>query len=316
MVFVNSIAQFTYTPAWTKHAGDFGLTYVDLIAPFFIFMLALNYKSSFRRRLETSDAKKVYMKFIQRYLIFLGLGLVLYIDLGPSRSIIFRWGTLQVLGMSGLILLPLILLPAVVRLVIGFGGLVVHQFLLETGLKQIIYDGFEGGIFGSLSWASMLIISSVLAEGLYKYLNESKDNGQKTMTRYFLFGGILLITMGIILNFFYLINFNFVISRQHVTSSYVLISVGISSLVFYSLYYIIEILGKRQDLFKKDNFISKLGRNSFFLFIIHILLVSLISPILPDDVNVVLVFTVGFINVFIIWVLGFAMYKLEVFITI
>ena len=238
MVFVNSIAQFTYTPAWTKHAGDFGLTYVDLIAPFFIFMMALNYKSSFRRRLETSDAKKVYMKFIQRYLIFLGLGLVLYIDLGPSRSIIFRWGTLQVLGMSGLILLPLILLPAVVRLVIGFGGLVVHQFLLETGLKQIIYDGFEGGIFGSLSWASMLIISSVLAEGLYKYLNESKDNGQKTMTRYFLFGGILLITMGIILNFFYLINFNFVISRQHVTPSYVLISVGISSLVFYSLYYI------------------------------------------------------------------------------
>ena len=136
------------------------------------------------------------------------------------------------------------------------------------------------------------------------------------MTRYFLFGGILLITMGIILNLFSLINFNFVISRQYVSPSYVLISVGIASLVFYSLYYIIEILGKRRDLFKKDNFISILGRNSFFLFIIHILLVSLISPILPDDVNVVLVFTVGFINVFIIWALGFAMYKLEVFITI
>jgi predicted acyltransferase len=158
MVFVNSISQFTNTPAWTKHAVDFGLTYVDLIAPFFIFMMALNYKSSFKRRLEQPDKSKVYIKFIQRYLIFLGLGLVLYINLDPAGNVIFQWGTLQVLGVSGLMLLPLIMLPAIVRLVIGFGGLVVHQLLLETGLKQIIFDGYEGGIWSSLSWASMLII--------------------------------------------------------------------------------------------------------------------------------------------------------------
>jgi len=151
MVFVNSISQFTNTPAWTKHAGYFGLTYVDLIAPFFIFMMALNYKSSFKRRLEQSDKSKVYIKFIQRYLIFLGLGLVLYINTDPAGNIIFRWGTLQVLGISGLILLPLIMLPAIVRLVIGFGCLVVQQLLLETGLKQIIYDGYEGGLLSSLS---------------------------------------------------------------------------------------------------------------------------------------------------------------------
>ena len=316
MVFVNSINQFTNTPAWTKHAVDFGLTYVDLIAPFFIFMMALNYKSSFQRRLKASDESKVYLKFFQRYLIFLGLGLVLYIDLDSAGNFIFRWGTLQVLGVSGLILLPLIVLPAIARLGIGFGGLILHQYLLETGLKQIIYDGIEGGIFGSLSWACMLIISSVLAEGLYKYLHESKSDGYKTMVLYFFFGGIILTTMGIVLNSFSLLNFNFVISRQYVSPSYILISAGISSLVFYSMYYLIEILGKKHDLFIKDNFVSKLGRNSFFLFIIHILLISMIIPVLPVDMHVILVFVIGFINVLIIWVLGFSMYKAEVFIVI
>ncbi len=42
MVFVNTLSEFNTTPAWSKHAIDFGLTYVDLVAPFFIFAIALN----------------------------------------------------------------------------------------------------------------------------------------------------------------------------------------------------------------------------------------------------------------------------------
>jgi len=316
MVFVNTVGQFTYTPSWTKHAVDFGLTYVDLVAPFFVFMMALNYKSSFLRRMEELPKLKAYLRIVGRYLIFLGLGLVLTINKDPAGNFYFRWGTLQVLGTAGLLLLPLILFPAIVRLVIGIVGLSVHQFLLETSANQLIYDGIEGGILGSLSWGSMLIISSVLAEGLYKYLNESKENGQKAMIMYFLLGGLMLTTIGIILNCFSVINFNFVISRQYVSASYVVISVGISSLFFYSLFYLIEIFGKTHDLFKKDNFISKLGRNSFFLFIVHIMLISLIVPMIPEDINVVLVFVLGFINVFLIWLLGFFMYRGEIFIVV
>ncbi len=316
MVFVNTVGQFTYTPSWTRHAVDFGLTYVDLVAPFFVFMMALNFKSSFLRRMKELPKLKAYLRIIGRYLIFLGLGLVLTINKDSEGNFFFRWGTLQVLGMAGLLLLPLIVLPAFARLVIGIVGLSVHQFLLETSFKQIIYDGVEGGFFGSLSWGSMMIISSVLAEGLYKYLNESKEDGQKAMFLYFLLGGILLTTIGIILNSFSLIHFNFVISRQYMTASYVVISIGISSFFFYGLFYLIEIFGKTHDLFKKDNFISKLGRNSFFLFIIHILLISLIVPIIQEDINVVLIFLLGFINVFLIWLLGFFMYNGEIFIVV
>jgi predicted acyltransferase len=316
MVFVNMVGQFTYTPSWSKHAVDFGLTYVDLIAPFFVFMMALNYKSSFLRRMKELPKLKAYMRIVGRYLIFLGLGFVLTINKDPAGNFYFRWGTLQVLGIVGLLLLPLIVLPAYVRLVIGIVGLSVHQFLLETSFKQIIYDGIEGGFFGSLSWGSMMIISSVLAEGLYRYMNESTENGKRSMLLYFLLGGLLLTTTGIILNCFSLINFNFVVSRQYMTASYVVICVGISSLFFYGLFYIIEIFGKTHDLFKKDNFISKLGRNSFFLFIVHILLISLVVPMIPEEINVVLVFLLGFINVFIIWLLGYFMYKGEIFIVV
>ena len=47
MIFVNTISPFDNTPAWSKHAIDFGLTYVDLVAPFFIFAIELNLKMSF-----------------------------------------------------------------------------------------------------------------------------------------------------------------------------------------------------------------------------------------------------------------------------
>jgi len=316
VVFVNTVGQFDSTPAWTRHAPDFGLTYVDLVAPFFVFMMALNYKSSFQRHLEATNRSKTYIKFLQRYLIFLGLGLFLCIDVDPAGNFYFRWGTLQVLGVSGLILLPLIIFPAIVRLFIGLGGLLLHQSLLETSLKQVIYDGIEGGVWASLSWGSMLILSSVLAEGLYKYLKKGNENTQKTMTLYFLLGGIVFVIMGIVTNSLFLINFNWVISRQYMTASYVLISTGISSLVFYFLYYCIEILGKDHRLFQKDNFISVLGRNSFFLFIIHIVLITLSIPLIPVNSHLIVVFMLGFINVLIIWLLGFYMYKGEVFIVV
>ena len=36
MVYVNTLRPYENVPAWSKHAVDFGLTFVDLIAPFFI----------------------------------------------------------------------------------------------------------------------------------------------------------------------------------------------------------------------------------------------------------------------------------------
>jgi predicted acyltransferase len=290
MVFVNSVQLFDNVPAWTKHAGDYGLTYVDLIAPFFVFMMALNYKTSFLRRVDQGGRLKTYIRFIQRYLIFIGIGLLLTINI-DSEGIVLRWGTLQVLGISGLILLPLIELNPIIRLTCAFTGMIIHQFLLETNIKEFIYMGIEGGFIGSLSWGSMMILSSVLAEGLIN----------RRINPYFLSGGTLCTILGISTNFIW------GISRAYISISYLLISVGIASLLYYGFYCIFEIWGKDKKFLQKDNFLSVMGKNAFILFIFHFVLVIIMYSILPSDSHFLIVFAFGFLNVFIIWITAFFM---------
>ena len=299
MVFVNSVQLFESVPAWTKHAGDYGLTYADLIAPFFVFMMALNFKTSFQRRLEQNGRLKAYIHFIRRYLILIGVGLLMSIneDMGV---IYFRWGTLQVLGISGLILLPLIELRPEIRMIFACVGLVLYQILIETDVSEIIYDGVEGGIIGSLSWGIIMILSSVIAEGLVK---------RKTNI-YFLLGGIICTILGISTHFIW------GISRAYVSSPYVLISVGIASLIFYGIYYIFEIWGKDNKFSQKDNFLSVMGKNAFMLFLLHWLLFIITYLILPSDTHFLIVFICAFINIFIIWIIAFIMNREKMFIII
>ena len=43
MVFVNSVNYFSTMPWWSCHAVNWGLTYVDLVEPCFIFAIGLTY---------------------------------------------------------------------------------------------------------------------------------------------------------------------------------------------------------------------------------------------------------------------------------
>ncbi len=299
MVFVNTVGFFDNTPAWSKHAIDYGLTYVDLIAPFFIFMMALNFKPSYQRRLKKKGRLKTYLYFFWKFLLYIGIGLVLSMNV-DSSGISFRWGVFQYLGTSGLILMFLIELKPQYRLIFALAIMIIHQYLLGTYLGDIIYDGIEGGIHGALSWISMMILSSILTEGLYN----------KKAKEFFLLGGIACIIIGSITNFIW------GISRQRISLPFIFLSVGVTSLVFYSLYYIFEIWGKKYSALQKENFISALGRNAFVLFIFHIFLISIVIPLIPLHIEVLFVFIIGFVNTLIIWLLGFFFYKNEVFIKI
>jgi predicted acyltransferase len=312
MVFVNTTRDFNNIPAWSKHAGDFGLTYVDLIAPFFIFMMALNFKSSFYRRLEKMGRNQAYLKFIYRYLILLGLGLVLNFGVTDSGELIIQWGTLQVLGASGLIALPFIQLKNKWKLIIAIILLIMHQLILETPFKVIIYDGVEGGFFGALSWGAMMILSIIISDGVRWF----KENKIKKSIAIFGCWGLVLIILGLILHFFTPINSNFIISRQYMTVSYSIISIGISSLVFFVFFYIFEIFGRDHPILQKENIISILGKNALILFIIHLVLMFISIEFFPSDLFIALAVLVGIINIVIIWIIGYGMNKAEVYIII
>ncbi len=305
MVFVNTLSPFDVIPSWTHHAGEYGLTYVDLIAPFFIFMLALNFTVSFKRHLERDGRRKAYIRHLRRYLFFIGIGLFMFIDVSES-GLILRWGTLQVLGMSGLLFLPFAEVKPLIKLIVGSFYIILHQLLLFTSLNIIIYDSIEGGILGCLSWGSMMIFSNVIAEGLKKDVK----------WRYFLLGGLFFLIIGIITSFFW------GISRGYMTLPYVFISVGVSSVLYYIIYLLFENRGKN-PIFKNEKILSPSGKNAFILFLLHIItlyffyeMIPFFYNFIPEDMKWLVVLLFAVLNTSIILLIGYFLDKKKLYLTI
>ena len=305
MVFVNTLTPFDMLTAWTHHAGEYGLTYVDLVAPFFIFMLALNFTVSFKRHLEQSGRRRAYLRHLRRYLIFIVIGLFVFIDVSES-GLVLRWGTLQVLGMSGLLFLPFAEAKSLIKVIVGLFYVIIHQLLLFTSLKSIIYDSIEGGILGCLSWATMMMFSVVIAEGLKKDIK----------WKYFLLGGLLFLIFGIITSFFW------GISRGYMTLPYVFISVGASSILYYVIFLLFEQRG-RNPIFKNEKILSPSGKNAFILYLFHIItlyffyyIINFSSILLPQDMKWAVVILFALLNVCIILLIGYFLDKKKIYLTI
>lgn len=301
MVFVNSIQLFNNIPAWTKHAGNYGLTYVDLVAPFFVFMLALTFNISYKRRVQKEGNNKARLRYIRRFLIFIGIGLILtmYADVNEFH---FRWGTLQVLGTSGLMILPLLDLKPYLKLIFAIVFMGFHQFLLFTPINLLIYDSIEGGILGIFSWGSMMILSSFLAEGL--------DKERKYIKKYFLFGGFISLIIGI--GSAFLLG----ISRAYISTPYILISVGTASILYYFLYYVYEIWGVNYSFVTKEKIFSAIGKNAFLSYLIHIVIVYVVYSIFPFDTPSIIIFPFAVLHAVSIWIIVYYLNKMRIFIII
>lgn len=301
MVFLNSFHPYEDVPAWTKHAGEYGLTYVDLIATFFVFMYALNMNISYKRRIEKFGKKRAVLRYIRRSLILIGIGLVVTIYAGPE-GFYFRWGTLQVLGFSGLMLLPLLGLKPIIKLIFAVAFLNLHQIILSTPLRVVIFDSVEGGIFGIFSWGSMMFLFSFLAESLSK--------GREYIKRYFLFGGLICLILGIGSAFLWQI------SRPYVSLPYILISVGVTSLTYLLLYYIYEEWGKNYNFVKNEKIFSAVGKNAFIFYLVHMMIAFTIYSIFPFDTSLIILVPLAIVHTAFIWVVAYYMNKLEMFIVI
>ena len=301
MVFVNSFHPYDDVPAWSKHAGEYGLTYIDLVASFFVFMLALNMKISYNRRVEKFGKKKAALRLIRRFLTLIGIGLIVTIYIDPN-VFYFRWGTLQVLGFSGLMLLPLLKLKPFVKLSFAVSFMVIHQLILLTPASVIIYESVEGGILAVFSWGSMMILSSFLAEGLGK--------GKEYVKHYFFYGGFICLLIGIGSGFF------FGISRPYISLPYILISVGVASILYSLLYFIFEEWGKNYNFVKKERIFSVVGKNAFFIYLIHMFIAYTIYTIFPFDTPSIIIFPLAIVHTALIWILAHYMNKLEMFVII
>jgi predicted acyltransferase len=314
MVFVNILAEFDNTPSWSKHTVDYGLTYVDLVAPFFIFAIALTYKMSFDRYLKREGYVKTYTKFVVRYGALVGFGFIGSIEIITSEGIKFSWGVLQAIGYAGIFTLFFIILPRIVRFVIGIGTLVAYQFILmiTVDLEGVpisladlnLLDG-HGGVIGGIGYAALMLIGTAIID----VFSEKRKFP-------ILISGVVFSIVGAAVHFiwkFYEIPLYGGISKERMTPSYISVTMGLGAILFWLIWYLFD---KREITKGKSYFLQPFGRNAFFLYIIHPLLILFATLYLPQNSHAILVMFVAVMNVGIVWLLAFMMDRNKIYIVL
>lgn len=265
MVTVNLLADVRTVPAWLKHAPDAGLTVADLVAPFFIFAIALTFRQSALRRESKDGRSGAIAHFTRRFLILIGLGAIISAGeaLLTQEAGQFSWGVLQSIGGSGLLSLLLIFSPWWIRLCAGLALLGGYQVLLEFFWHDIVMNSSHGGLPGVLGWASMLLVASAVTDLFHAW---ERRRGIKR--HLWLAVGLALLGAGIGISGLV------PIAKNSVSSSYVLVSIGASAIVFF-------VFDLTSRLFKelRDPLILW-GQNPLLLYLGHYLLLGLV--VLPD----------------------------------
>jgi predicted acyltransferase len=223
MVLANSTSGIHTVPAWLHHAPDVGLTPPDFVAPFFIFAIGLTYGLSMRQRASREGWVKTIEHSFCRFMAILGIGsLMVAIGLAYlNNPAIINWGVLQSIGVAGLMALPVIRLPTLWRLGIGVAVLGGYQVLLDRYWVDVTILSPHGGIQGAIAWGAMLILSTVLAD-----LFHDEVRGR----RIFPWVSLATLALGVELAFLS------PVSKHRVSSSYVVVTLGASAVLFWGFY--------------------------------------------------------------------------------
>ncbi len=257
MVLANYMGGVVLIPAWLKHAPDIGLTVIDLIAPFFIFAIGLTYGLSFSRRLEKSGGPATYMHFFSRFLAIIGLGAIISAGETAFKENLtgIDWGVLQAIGMAGLVTLIVIRLPSGYRWLIGLALLAAYQLALDRFWLDFVISSPHAGLFGSLGWSAMLILGTCLAD-----LFHDPGRGRKI----FPWISLLVLAAGCGLALI------LPVSKHRVSASYVLISLGISALLYLVFHWFSD------RIHWESRFLLVWGKNPLILYFLHYLLIGIV----------------------------------------
>jgi predicted acyltransferase len=253
MALANHLADIASVPAWLKHAPDVGLTPIDLVAPFFIFAIGLTYGPSYRGRISRDGPQRTYGHFLRRSLALIGIGSIISageVMVGQGAGGM-SWGVLQAIGVAGLIALPCLALPPGWRALCGLVLLGAYQLMLDAVWLSLVLGSGHGGLPGSLSWSAMLVLATAIADLLHI--------GRKDL---FAWANLAGLAVGIALAFVV------PVSKNRVSASYVLVSLGASGILFMG----VRIAGERLGV--RPAFLSWWGANPLLLYIGHYLVLA------------------------------------------
>lgn len=303
MVFGNTSLMFKGRGAWADHALDFGCTAGDLVAPMFIFTIAMTYRMSFINGISRGGKLATYTKHFRRYTCFAGVGFLFHPIFPISQSgIQFSWGTLAAIGLAGLGTLFFIQMGRLSRLLIAVSTLAAYQLLLATEvtvatgsmtLADVNFNDGHGGMFGGVAWFCMMLLSTAVIDNFK----------QQKLSRVFYFG-MTLLGLGLCLHASWYFMDTPVyggISKERMTAAYVFVGVGFSALLFWFIWWLYDV---REITGNQSRFFQPLARNSFFIFLAHPFLVVAAYLIMPSDAGDGAVLFASLGNTWLAWKLA------------
>jgi fucose 4-O-acetylase-like acetyltransferase len=162
---------------------------------------------------------------------------------------------LQAIGVAGLIARIFIRLATWMRFVIGALMLVGYQIVLDTSMLPTVLSSVHGGLFGSLSWAALLVLATAVA-----------DVWRRGLIRYGICCAVLVaaaVTSALFVP----------VSKHRVSISFVLLTLALTAIVFL----IVDCLA--QGRFARAGLLCWWGQNALALYLIHLLILgAVVSP--------------------------------------
>jgi predicted acyltransferase len=301
MIFVNTTGEYMGLPAWSHHAKDYGLTYVDLVAPFFIFAIALTYHMFYKSGHVKEGWLQNNLRVIRRYFALVGIGFLGggIVDMILQKTIhpIYNWGVFQAIGMAGLVTLLFINLPRWWRLAAGILLWVTYQYLLVTfKLDDINFTEEHSGFWGGLGYGIMMLLATVVCEAF--------ETGR--MYR-FLAGGAVFTAAGIVTSFYW------GISKNRLTGPYIFIALGLACFFFYAIWYLYDKLQITQG---RSSFFAPIGKNPFFIYVFYGPLTLIPLLFIQFDSPWYQASFFGLLNVFIMWQVAAFLDRKRIYISI
>ncbi|HEX9512293.1 MAG TPA: DUF5009 domain-containing protein [Puia sp.] len=286
---IGAFAKGTHIPFWVAFSDQFehpiwnGFAFWDLIFPLFMFMAGVSTPYSIGRELEKGSSKReLLLKVIKRGVILILLGLVYNngLELRPISDIRFP----SVLGKIGAtyVFANIIYLYANKTMQwVWFGSLLVGYWLLLKFTSAPGYlpgDLSEPGNFAS--YVDRSVLPGKLARGIHDtvglvctipgignvllgiFAGRLLKSGRFTPTgnaKCLAVAGIISIALALVWNL------DFPFNKNLWSSSFVLLTGGISLLLLSLFYYVIDVRGYRKWAF----FFRVIGMNSILIYISH-----------------------------------------------
>jgi predicted acyltransferase len=292
MVLANYLVGPHVVPAWLKHAPDIGFTVIDIIAPMFIAAIGLTFGVSFRARLVRDGRRTTIEHFLFRNLALIGIGTLFTVSENVwGLTAESDWGVLQAIGFAGLIALLFIAMPVRLRWLAGLLLLVAYQFQLNSFWLANVLSSAHGGLEGALSWGAMLVMATALGD-LFNDVSKGR--------RWFPAASAGVLALGLLLAFIV------PVSKNRVSASYVLITLGASDLIFWCFHIFDERFGRSIPILREW------GRNSLLLYVMHgVLLGIFVAPRIPGWYELAPVWLVVLQALFIVGTLSWVGWVLD-----